>query len=135
MNETTAQPSEALTTRQQLAIAEFLGSPSIEEACRRTKVARGTMYKWLADPTFQAELKRQRETLVEQAFNLLKAGMNRAVEKLLGLLEVESQLGIQLRAAQTLLDQGIKVVELQDLEGRLEALEAHLERQGTRGWR
>ena len=127
--------AETLTPRQQLVIAELLSSPSVEEGCRRAKVAKATVYGWLKDPIFQAELKRQREAVVEQAFNRLKAGMSQAVDKLLELLQAEGQLGIQLRAAQTLVDQGIKAVELQDLESRIEALEQEASNNQGRRWR
>ena len=127
--------AETLTPRQQLVIAELLSSPSVEEGCRRAKVAKATVYGWLKNPIFQAELKRQREAVVEQAFNRLKAGMSQAVDKLLALLHAEGQLGIQLRAAQTLVDQGIKAVELQDLESRIEALEQEASNNQGRRWR
>ena len=97
--------AETLTPRQQLVIAELLSSPSVEESCRRAKVAKATVYGWFKDPVFQAELNRQREGLVEQAFDRLKTGLTRAVDKLLELLQTEGQPGIQLRVAQTLLDQ------------------------------
>ncbi len=134
MNENMTKDTNGLTTRQHLVITEILGSPSIEEACRRAGVSKGTVYKWLADPTFQAELKRQREAVVEQAFNRLKIGMGRAVEKLLALLE-EGQESIQLRAAEALLDHGSKAVEQQDLERRLSALEEQLPKRREMGWR
>ena len=129
------QENKPLTHRQQLAIAEILSSPSLEEARRRIKAAKGTFYGWLKDVTFPAELKRQREDLVEQAFNRLKSGLVQAVDKLLALLAVEDKPGIQLRAAQTLLDQGIKAVELQELESRLGVLEEEIAAKRERGWR
>ncbi len=128
-------PESALSHRQQLAVATILASPSLEEARRRIKAAKGTFYGWMKEPAFTAELVRQREAVVQQAFDRLKGSMTQAVEKLLQLLNVEGQLGIQLRAAQTLLDTGLKVVEHQDLEQRIEALEAHLASQRTRRWR
>lgn len=129
------QENKPLTHRQRLAITEILGSPSLEEARRRVKAAKGTFYGWLKDATFQTELKCQREAVVGQAFNRLKSGLVQAVDKLLELLAVEDKPGIQLRAAQTLLDQGIKVVELQELESRLGALEEEIADKRGRGWR
>ena len=129
----TQSDNGSLTHRQQLAIAQILASPSLEEARRRVRAAKGTFYGWMKDPTFKAELVHQREAVVQQVFDRLKGGMTQAVEKLLRLLEADGQLGIQLRAAQTLLDMGLKAVEHQALEQRVEVLEAHLERQGTRG--
>ncbi len=123
-----------LTHRQQLAITQILSSPSLEEARRRIKAAKGTFYGWLKEPAFHSELTHQRQAVVEQAFDRLKVGLTQAVEKLLELLQTKGQLGIQLRAAQTLLDQGIKTVELQDLAQRVEELERTVATQGGRSW-
>ena len=124
-----------LTYRQQRAITEILSSPSLEEARRRTSAAKGTFYGWLKNPTFQAELVQQRQAVVEQAFERLKLGLTQAVEKLLELLQAEGQVSIQLRAAQALLDHGIKAVELQDLAQRVEELERAVADRGGRQWR
>ncbi len=127
--------AETLTPRQQLVIAELLSSPSVEEGCRRAKVAKATVYGWFKDSVFRAELKRQRKALVDEAFERLKTGLTQAVDKLLELLQAEGQLGIQLRAAQTLLEHGTRAIELQELESRLEVLEQEVRDQRGRGWR
>ncbi len=121
-----------LTQRQHLAIAAILSSPSLEEARRQVKAAKGTFYGWLKEPVFAAELTRQREAVVEQAFNQLKVGMTQAVDKLLELLHAEGERGLQLRAAQTLLEYGIKVVALKALEDRVEAMEQAVHAWGGR---
>ena len=126
--------NSSLSHRQQLAVTVILASPSLEEARRRVGAAKGTFYGWLKEPAFQAVLKSQREALVQQAFDRLKVGLTQAVDKLLELLQARGQLGIQLRAAQTLLDHGIKVTELQELEARLEALEEQVSNRGGNRW-
>lgn len=112
-----------------------MASPSLEEARRRVRAAKGTFYGWLKDTVFQTELKRQREALVKQVFNRLKASLNPAIDKLLALLETQGNPNIQLRAAQILLDNGIKAVELHDHEHRLEALEETVATHRGRAWR
>jgi len=106
---------ETLTRRQRVVLLHLITTPSLEEGCRKARVSKTTVYAWLKEPGFQAELKRLRQTLLDEAFDRLKVGITQAVDKLLSLLEADRQPGIQLRAAQTLLDQGIKAVELQDL--------------------
>ncbi len=118
-----SQGETELTHQQHLAIAEILSAPNLEEARRHIKVAKGTLYKWLHEPAFQAELKRQREAAVECTFERLKAGLTQAVDKLMELLQTKGSPAIQLRAAQLILDHGIKALELQDLERRLGELE------------
>ena len=126
---------ETLTRRQRAALPHLIASPSLEEGCRKARVSRTTVYAWLKEPDFQAELKHLRQALVDEAFERLKTGLTQAVNKLLELLQAEGQLGIQLRAAQTLVDQGIKAVELQDLESRIEALEQEASNNQGRRWR
>jgi hypothetical protein len=123
-----------LAHRQQFAISEILSSPSLEEARRRIDVSKGTFYGWMKEEAFQAELKRQREVLTEQTFERLKSGMTQAVDKLLELLHAKGQPSIQLRAAQVLLSQSIKAIELQDLECRLDKLEPLVLNNGGRRW-
>ena len=117
------QESETLTRRQRAVLPFLIAAPSLEEGCRKAHVSKTTVYTWLKEPGFQAELKRLREALVDEAFERLKVGLTQAVDKLLELLQTDGQPGIQLRAAQALLDHGLKAVELQDLTRRLESLE------------
>ena len=117
------QESETLTRRQRAVLPYLITTPSLEEGCRKARVSKTTVYAWLKEPDFQAELKRLRQALVDEAFDRLKVGLIEATNKLLELLQAKGQLGIQLRAAQTLLDHGIKVTELQEQEARIEALE------------
>ena len=72
---------------------------------------------------------------MDEALERLKSGLTQAVDKLLELLQTKGQPGIQLRAAQTLLDHGLKAVELQDLVQRVEELERTVANQGGRQWR
>ena len=126
--------AEPLSHRQQLVIAELLSSPSVEEACRRANVSKATVYGWLKEPMFLAELKRQREAVVEQAFERLKAGLTQAVDRLLVLLASEQE-SIQLRSAEVLLTHGIRALEHQELERRVEVLEREILRTEGRRWR
>lgn len=114
-----------LTSRQQFAILEILSSPSYEEARRRIKVAKGTLYDWLKTPAFQAELSRQRKEMIDQAKDRLKYGMTKAVDRLMELLE-DRQASIQLRAAQAILEHGFKAIEQQEIEQRLKELEERI---------
>ena len=130
-NGTVLESEGKLSPRQMRAIVEILASPSLEEARRRLRAGKDTIYRWMRDPTFQAEMRRQQEAMVEHAFDRLKAGMAQAVDKLMALMASDEDSGIQLRAAQTLLDHGIKIVEIQELESRLKILEGRfLEKNG-----
>jgi hypothetical protein len=61
-----------LTERQQRVIPYLLASPSPEEACRRARINKTTVYEWLRDETFRQELKRQRDAVIERAQDSLR---------------------------------------------------------------
>lgn len=118
-----AEPEAQLSARQERVIVEILAAPSLEEARRRVRVSKCAFYGWLKDAAFQAELKRRRVAVVSDAIERLRAGMAKAVAKLLSLMD-NGREQTQLRSAQTILDQGLKAKELEELEERLSALES-----------
>ena len=75
-----------LTARQARFLPILLASPTYTQACRKGKVSRDTLYEWLRQPEFKAELQRRRDELVAQGFALLSQSVGKAVETLVGLL-------------------------------------------------
>ena len=71
-----------LTDRQWRVIPHLLTAPSTEEACRRARINKTTVYEWLRDETFRQELKRQRDIVIESALDSLKANIAKATETL-----------------------------------------------------
>jgi DUF1680 family protein len=92
-------------------------------------VSKATVYEWLKDKTFRQELKRQRDAVIERALDSLKANISKATETLLKLLDSEKE-GIQVRAAEDIIAFTQKALEHEELEKRIEALEARLNQQG-----
>ena len=123
-----------LTDRQRRVIAFLLDSPSTEEACRRAKVNKTTVYEWLKDEPFRRELKRQRDTITQHALDTLKSSIAKAVETLTKHLDSEHE-NISIRAAESIIEFAQKALEHEELEKRIEALEARLDQQrGSRQW-
>ncbi len=60
-----------LTARQLKFLPVLLASPTYTQACKAGRVSRDTLYEWLRQPQFKAELERQRDELVTQSFALL----------------------------------------------------------------
>jgi hypothetical protein len=114
--------NEALTNRQLKVIPHLLAASSLEEGCRNAGVNKTTVYAWLKEETFREALRRQREEVVSEAMERLKAGVNRAVAKLLGLLESEKET-IQARAAEDVIEFAQRAIEHEELEKRVAALE------------
>jgi len=117
-----------LTPRQTKFLPILLASPTYSEACRKGRIGRDTLYAWLRDPTFKAELDEQRNRLVAQGLALLSQSVTKAVETLVGLLD-GSDKRLKRLAAKDILDQHAKFRELDDLAQRIEHIEQRLESQ------
>jgi transposase len=72
-----------LTNRQLLAIPHIISSFSIQEAFQKAKVSRITLYNWLKEENFKAELKRQRDEIIRSALERLESAITKAVKELI----------------------------------------------------
>jgi hypothetical protein len=121
--------SKALTARQTRVIPYLLDASSIEEGCKRARVSKVTVYAWLKQENFRQQLKRQRDELIERALDNLKANVSKATETLVNLLSSKSE-PIRARAAEDIIEFAQKAIEHEELEKRIEALEARIVQQG-----
>jgi len=100
----------SLTTRQQKLIPYLLSCASVQEACRKGKVSKPTIYGWLKQDAFRDELQKQGDFLYSTAIDGLKGGTTKAVEKLLKLLNSRNET-IAFRAAQAIISLAIRTKE------------------------
>jgi AcrR family transcriptional regulator len=121
--------SAPLTNRQRRVIPHLLEAPSTEEACRRARINKTTVYEWLKNETFREALKRARDEVIERALDSLKANVSKATETLVKLLDSKSE-PIRARAAEDIIEFAQKALEHEELEKRIEALEERLLQQG-----
>jgi hypothetical protein len=122
------EPKE-LTSKQKRALPYLLEARSIEEGCKRASVSKATVYEWLKDDVFRNELKRQRNLIIDSAADTLKANIAKATETLVKHLDSEHE-NISIRAAESIIEFTQKALEHEELERRIEALEARLMQQG-----
>lgn len=115
-----------LTARQAKFLPILLASPTYTAACRKGQISRDTLYEWLKEPAFKAELDRQRAELVAQGLALLSQSVVKAVETLAGLLDAGDD-RLKRLAAKDILDQQAKYQELEELTRRIEVIEERLE--------
>ena len=97
---------------------------SVEAAARQCKVSDRTVYRRLQDPGFRAQVQAARGEMVTRSAGLLTAAAGEAVRTLLSLQKDATPPAVRLGAARAVLELGIKVRELADLESRIAALEA-----------
>jgi len=117
--------NEELTPKQTRVIPFLLAAPSIEEGCKRARVGKATVYGWLKQEAFRNALDGRRTELVDLAFETLKASVSKATETLVKHLESAKET-ISIRAAESIIEFTQKALEHEELERRIEALEAKL---------
>ncbi|MHC4112867.1 MAG: phBC6A51 family helix-turn-helix protein [Planctomycetota bacterium] len=118
-----------LTERQLKAVPSIVSSPTYTEGCKKAKINKTTLYKWLTKPKFKAELNRQREQVASEAFGVLSQNLTRAVEALVHLLDVKDD-RLKRLTAKDIIEHFLKYKENEELEERIAAIEARLEARG-----
>ena len=117
-----------LTDRQIKALPHLVSSATYTEGCKKAKVNKTTLYKWLRIPEFKAELGRQRDEVAAEAFEMLSQGLTKAVEALVGLLDNKDD-RLKRLAAKDIIEHILKRKEIEDLDKRLKAIEGKLAKQ------
>jgi hypothetical protein len=117
-----------LSRTKEKAIAAVLSKSTIKEAAKQAGVNEVTLWRWLQDEDFAKAYRTARRQVVERAVSELQGACGEAVETLKRNLHCE-QAAVEIRAAQIILEQAVKGVELMDLQERVERLEALLDAQ------
>ena len=115
-----------LTDRQLKVIPIIVSSPTYTDGCKKARLNRATFYQWLKQPEFKAELDRQRNEIVEAAFGMIAANIEKAVSTLVGLLDTKDE-RVKRLTANDIIGHFLKHKELKDLEERIERIEEQLE--------
>jgi transposase len=119
---------EKLTRKHEQSIAALLSEPSIKAAAESCGIGEATLYRWLQLPDFQASYRTARRQVVERAVSELQAACGEAVATLKRNLACDNP-AVEIRAAQIIIEQAVKGVEIIDLQERVERLEALLKTQ------
>ncbi len=64
-----------LSARQTKAIPILVACSTYTEGCKKAKVNRTTLYEWLSNPAFRAELEKQQKAVSQQALGMLSQNM------------------------------------------------------------
>jgi len=113
---------QKLGRKMEAAIAALLLEPTIPAAAQRAGVSERTLDRWLSNPVFAAAYRAARKKVFDQAVSTLRAASTEAVQTLRDALNDTSS-SIRVRAALGILDFGIRITEMTDLEERISALE------------
>jgi len=97
---------------------------TVEGAAKQCNLSDRTIYRRLKDADFQARLMELRSDMVRRAAGMLTAAAGEAVRTLLSLQKEATPPADRLGAARAILELGIKVREIAELEIRMNELEA-----------
>jgi hypothetical protein len=99
---------------------------TVEAAARSAGISESTVYRRLRQPAFSQRLQEVRADMVQRTSAMLTASGMEAVKTLLALQQASTPASMRLGAARAILEIGLKVREVADLERRLSALEQQL---------
>jgi AcrR family transcriptional regulator len=105
---------------------------SIEQAARKAGVSERTVYRRLRDPAFAQQLRAARADIRKRTSAALSAGSLEGARALLDLVKPAVAPTVRLGAARALLELSVKLVEAEEFEERLAALEQQLDKKKTK---
>ena len=100
---------------------------SAEQAAKQAGVSVTTAYRRLDDPAFAARLNGLRADMLARAAAMLTAAAVESVRTLADLLKPANAPAVRLNAARAILEHGVKLRALVDVEARLQDLEDRVE--------
>jgi hypothetical protein len=112
---------------QERAIIALLSEPTLRAAASSANISETTLWRWLRDPDFKDAYRKARSDALAQATARLQTLTGAAVEALAEIVGNEN-VGphVRLSAASKILEMAYKAAEIDELQARLEELEAHL---------
>ena len=127
---------EKFGRKKEAAIAALLTARNTEEAAKTVGVSLTTPLRWHKLPEFERAYREARRAAFGQAITRLQQ-MSGAAVATLGKMMVEQSAppSTRVRAAEVIINQAAKAIELEDIEARLAELERTAATHKTGGWR
>jgi hypothetical protein len=107
------------------ALEALLSAKTIGEAAALADVPYSTIYNWITEPVFRAELDRLSAELYAAVKGRLTAACNLAVDVMMTELRSDQPNRVKVNIAETVFDRAAKFAEHFDLLERVKALEQH----------
>jgi hypothetical protein len=109
---------------------------TVDAAARQCGLSDRTVYRRLQDPEFQKRLEGLRADMIQRSAGMLTAAAGEAVRTLLSLQKDATPAAVRLGAARAILEIGIKLRQMVEIEQRLVEVEEMLATQNQQpaGW-
>jgi hypothetical protein len=112
---------------QQVLLAVLAVGATVENAARKANISERTVYRWLADPDFQARIEQQRRENMVRTAGMLSGAALASVKTLVDLQQdVSVAATVRRGAARDVLEMAVKYRESTELEQRLLGIEDRL---------
>ena len=110
--------------KKEQAIAALLSHRNVEEAARAVGISSNTLLRWTKEPEFDAAYREARRAASCQSIARLQDAAGAAVTTVLKImLDSKVSAGTRLRAAEIVLTQTAKAIEIEDIDERVAELE------------
>jgi len=117
-----------LRPKQQEAILALLTNATVEQAARAVNITPRTLYRWLQESLFNKAYRKACRDAFGQGTARLQQASGAAVSSILKImLDQHAPVSTKLRAAELVLTQGARALELEDVEARVAELERKVE--------
>ncbi len=111
--------------KKEEAIAALLSQRNVEEAAHVAGIGTRTLLRWLKLAEFQTAYREARRAAFGQAVARLQQGASAAATTLLKtMIDPATPASVRVRAAECVMNQATKAIEIEDIEVRVAALEA-----------
>jgi hypothetical protein len=122
--ETKIEPSSKFARKMEEAISALLTQRNIEEGARTAGIGTQTLIRWMKVPAFQTAYREARRAAFSQSIARLQQGTLAAASTLLKImLDQNSPASSRVRAAECIMNDAAKSMEIEDIEIRVAALE------------
>lgn len=119
--------NDELNSRQRRALEGLLDGLNIQGAAGRAGINRKTLSRWLSEPSFWQAYRTASDAGLQTAARRLAAQMDGAVDVLVAVRDdAGAPPGVRLRAAQLVIESGLRLLDAVDISERLAALEERL---------
>jgi hypothetical protein len=112
---------------QERAIVALLSEPTLRAAASSAGISESTLWRWMRDPDFRVAYRRARQEVLERATARLGTLVEVAVEAL-GEIVADRTVSphVRVSAASRIVEYALKAAEIEEVQARLERLEAAL---------
>jgi hypothetical protein len=109
-------------------ISCLLRCGTLAEAARQSEISESTILRWLKEPEFASQYRQARRAQLELTFHAVARSATTAIATLLQVMQSPDKFSsARVSAARAVLDLALRLIEIDDFEQRLAAVEAREE--------